>query len=139
MRIENIKDLFKHITFIDEKSRKLSYNILTDLEDQVVVLITTPKDNSKSLKEELNLKKDLQKAKSEPTPVVEKKVTYKNDMSFYKDFFETPLEDTKEDFKDLKQQYINELNAIPKAACNSCARKGIVRKYMQLLDKIHSK
>ena len=149
MRIENIKDLFKRITFIDSNSRKLQYKILTDLEEHVVVLVTTPIKFSSMSKKELDtlrnkqqelLEKQLneQKAKileKQETKILEKEGnSYKNNIGVYKEFFETPIDKINENLKELKTQYIKDLNNISGSACNTCAKKSLIRKYMHLID-----
>ena len=145
MRIENIEDLFKRITFIDNKSRKLQYKILTDLEEHVVVLVTMPIEFGSMPKKELDaLRKKqrelLNKQRNEQeTKILEKQKeenSYKNNMVVYKEFFETPIDKINENLKELKAQYMKDLNNIPSSTCNTCAKKSLIRKYMHLIDSI---
>ena len=141
MRIENIKDLFKRITFIDNNARKLQYKILTDLDEHVVVLVTTPIKFSSMPKEELDalrnkqqelLEKQLNEQKAK---ILEKEGnSYKNNIGVYKEFFETPIDKINENLKELKTQYIKDLNNISGSSCNTCAKKSLIRKYMHLID-----
>ena len=143
MRIENIEDLFKRITLIDNKSRKLQYKILTDLEEQVVVLVTMPTTYSSIPVEELDALREkqyklLNKQRNEQETKIseeqKKENSYKNNISVYKEFFETPIDKINEDLKELKTQYIKDLNNIPSSTCNTCAKKSLIRKYMHLID-----
>ena len=145
MRIENIEDLFKRITFIDNKSRKLQYKILTDLEEHVVVLVTMPTNlSSMPIKELDALRKKqrelLNKQRNEQeTKILEKQKeenSYKNNIGVYKEFFETPIDKINENLKELKAQYMKDLNNIPSSTCNTCAKKSLIRKYMHLIDSI---
>ena len=143
MRIENIKDLFKRITFIDGNSRKLQYKILTDLEEHVVVLVTAPIKFSSMSKEELDalrnkqhelLIKQIDEQKAKILEKQKEENSYKNNIGVYKEFFETPIDKINENLKELKTQYVKDLNNISGSSCNTCAKKSLIRKYMHLID-----